>query len=78
MSGFPAPWRHDAASEEKTMARRPRRNQSPAFNAKVAVAAIKDEKTLIKLAQDSTFTRTRSSSGAISCLKARPGFSATA
>ena len=33
------------------MARRPRRNHSPAFKAKVAVAAIKDEKTLIELAQ---------------------------
>jgi transposase len=41
-----------AASEEKTMARRPRRNHSPAFKAKVAVAAIKGEKTLIELAQD--------------------------
>src|SRR6056297_752958 len=52
MSGFSAPWQHDAASEEKTMARRPRRNHSPAFKAKVAVAAIKGEKTLIELAQD--------------------------
>jgi transposase len=33
------------------MARRPRRNHSPAFKAKVAVAAIKGEKTLIELAQ---------------------------
>jgi transposase len=33
------------------MARRPRRNHSPAFKAKVAVAAIKGEKTLIDLAQ---------------------------
>jgi transposase len=40
------------ASEEMTMARRPRRNHSPAFKAKVAVAAIKGEKTLIELAQD--------------------------
>jgi transposase len=39
-------------SEEKTMARRPRRNHSPAFKAKGAVAAIKGEKTLIELAQD--------------------------
>jgi transposase len=35
-----------------TMTRRPRRNHSPAFKAKVAVAAIKGEKTLIELAQD--------------------------
>jgi transposase len=41
-----------AASEEMTMARRPRRNHSPAFEAKVAVAAIKGEKALIELAQD--------------------------
>ena len=34
------------------MARRPRRNHSLAFKAKVAVAAIKGEKTLIGLAQD--------------------------
>ena len=34
------------------MARRPRRNHSPEFKAKVAVAAIKGEKTLIELAQD--------------------------
>ena len=34
------------------MARRPRRNHSPAFKAKVAVAAIKGEKTLIELVQD--------------------------
>ncbi len=33
-------------------ARRPRRNHSPAFKAKVAVAAIKGEKTLIELAQE--------------------------
>jgi transposase len=35
-----------------TMTRRPRRNHSPAFKAKVAVAAIKGERTLIELAQD--------------------------
>ncbi|MFG6543421.1 IS3 family transposase [Sulfitobacter sp. M22298] len=34
------------------MARRPRRNHSPAFKAKVALAAIKGERTLIELAQD--------------------------
>ena len=34
------------------MTRRPRRNHSPAFQAKVAVAAIKGERTLIELAQD--------------------------
>ena len=34
------------------MARRPRRNHSPAFTAKAAVSAIKGEKTLIELAQE--------------------------
>jgi transposase len=34
------------------MSRRPRRNHSPAFKAKVALAAIKGEKTLAELAQD--------------------------
>ncbi len=34
------------------MARRRRRNHSPAFKAKVAVAGIEDERTLIELAQD--------------------------
>ncbi len=34
------------------MGRRPRRNHSPAFKAKVAVAAIKGKKTMIELAQD--------------------------
>lgn len=33
------------------MTRRPRRNHSPAFKAKVAIAAIKGEQTLAELAQ---------------------------
>jgi transposase len=33
------------------MTRRPRRNHSPAFKVKVAVAALKGEKTLAELAQ---------------------------
>lgn len=33
------------------MSRRPRRNHSPAFKAKVAIAAIKGDKTLAELAQ---------------------------
>lgn len=40
-----------AASEEKHLTRRPRRNHSPAFKAKVAVAAIKGEKSLVELSQ---------------------------
>jgi transposase len=43
------------------MTRRPRRNHSPAFNAKVAAAAVKGERTLIELAQDSDVLRTKSS-----------------
>ena len=35
----------------ETMTRRARRNHSPAFKAKVALAAIKGEKTLAELAQ---------------------------
>jgi transposase len=33
------------------MARRPRRNHSPAFKAKVALAAIKGDKTLVELSE---------------------------
>ena len=33
------------------MAKRPRRNHSPAFKAKVALAAIKGDKTLVELAE---------------------------
>jgi transposase len=35
----------------ETMSKRPRRNHAPAFKAKVALAAIKCEKTLAELAQ---------------------------
>lgn len=41
-----------AASEEMTKTRRPRRIDSPALEAKVALAAIKGERTLIELAHD--------------------------
>jgi len=34
------------------MTKRPRRNHTPAFKAKVALAALKGEKTLTELAQD--------------------------
>lgn len=38
-----------AVSEETTMTRRPHRNHSPAFKAKVAVAAIKGEKGHVRM-----------------------------
>ena len=41
----------DAAAQEDDMARRARRNHSGAFKAKVALAAIRGEKTLAELAQ---------------------------
>jgi transposase len=41
----------DAAQQEGDMSRRTRRNHSPAFKAKVALAAIKGEKTLAELVQ---------------------------
>jgi len=40
-----------AESEESAMAGRPRRNHSRAFKAKVALAAIRGEKTLAELAE---------------------------
>ena len=51
------------------MSRRPRRNHSATFKAKVALAAIQGEKTLSELAQQfsSMFIRTRSHSGKCSC-----------
>jgi len=41
----------DAAQQEGNMSKRTRRNHSPTFKAKVALAAIKGEKTLAELAQ---------------------------
>lgn len=37
---------------EHTMSKRPRRNHSPNFKAKVALAAVRGEKTLAELAQE--------------------------
>jgi transposase len=42
---------HDRRESGVKMTRRPRRNHTPAFKAKVALAAIKGEKTLAELAQ---------------------------
>jgi transposase-like protein len=41
----------DARESGAAMSRRPRRNHSPAFKAKVALAAIKGERTLAQLAE---------------------------
>ena len=41
----------EAAHQERPWSKRPRRNHSPAFKAKVALAALKGEKTLAGLAQ---------------------------
>ncbi|MGF7213758.1 transposase-like protein [Skermanella aerolata] len=42
---------HHAPKDGKTMTRRARRKHTPAFRAKVALAAIKGNKTLAELAQ---------------------------
>ena len=44
--------RYDAASEKRTITRQPRRNHSLAFKAKVAISAIKGEKTLTERLQE--------------------------
>jgi transposase len=41
----------DGCRAGETMSKRPRRNHSPAFKAKVALAAVRGEKTLAELAQ---------------------------
>lgn len=51
VGGFSARRQHDAECGEMTMMRRPCRNHSSGFKAKVAVAAIKGDRTLIELAQ---------------------------
>src|SRR5947208_13864833 len=40
-----------AGESGETMSRRPRRNHTPAFKAKVALAAIKSDRTLAQLAE---------------------------
>jgi len=42
-----------ARESGETMKRRPRRNRTPAFKAKVALAAIKGDRTLAELAEQS-------------------------
>ena len=57
------------------MARRPRRNHSPAFKAKVAVAAIKGEKTMIELSQDFDVHQNQIKQWRDQLLEGRPGCS---
>ena len=64
--------RHAVACESgETMNRRPRRNHTPAFKAKVALAAIKGDRTLAQLASSLMSTPIRSHRGRLS-LRAGP------
>ena len=58
------------------MSKRPRRNHTAAFKAKVALAAVKGEKTLAELAQQFDVIPTRSLNGKPSFSMERPGCSA--
>ena len=49
------------------MSRRPRRNHSAEFKAKVALAAVRGDRTLSELASQFECTRTRSRNGRPSC-----------
>src|SRR5271166_495362 len=51
ISGFSARARQGCRGSGENMSRRARRTHSPAFKAKVALAALKGEKTLAELAQ---------------------------
>jgi transposase len=55
------------------MSRRARRTHSPAFKAKVALAAIKGEKTLAELAQLYDVHPNQITGGRRSCLRGLPG-----
>ena len=51
-----------AENRGATMTKRPRRNHSPAFKAKIAIAAIRGERTLAELAQQFDARRRATSS----------------
>jgi transposase len=55
LGGFSAPDPAACWHEGAKMARRPRRNHSPAFRVKVALAALKGEKTMSELATQFDF-----------------------
>ena len=57
------------------MNRRSRRNHTPVFKAKVALAAIKGDRTLAQLVDSSTFTPIRSHRGKRSSRAGLPMFS---
>ena len=60
------------------MSRRPRRNHTPAFKAKVALAAIKGEKTLAELAQQFDVHPNQITSWKGQLLDGQPGYLALA
>ena len=57
------------------MKRRPRRNHSPAFKAKVALAAIKGDRTIVQLAEQFDVHPNQITSGRRSLKAAQPMFS---
>ena len=61
-----------ACESGETMQRRPRRNHTPAFKAKVALAAIKGDRTLAQLGSSSTSIPIRSHRGRRSLRKGQP------
>jgi hypothetical protein len=67
---------HAVPSESwETMTRRPRRNHTPGFKAKVALTAIKGDRTLAELAEQLTSTPIRSHRGRCSSRAGVPTFS---
>jgi len=60
------------------MSRSPRRNHSAAFKAKVALEAVKGDKTIAEIAQKHDSIRIRSPSGGASCSSVRLTYSPAA